>query len=64
MREALKVLSIAVVVVGATKQVLVLRGFEGAGFNINPVGLSEALLSVYTRVDEPEEGEDGEDDGN
>ena len=27
MREALKVLSIVVVVVGATKQVLVLRGF-------------------------------------
>lgn len=37
---------------------------EGVGFNINPVGMSEALLAVYTRVDEPEEGEDGEDDDN
>jgi len=42
-----------------------LKGFrEGVGFNINPVGMSEALLAVYTRVDEPEEGEDGEDDDN
>ena len=41
------------------------QGFrEGVGFNINPVGMSEALLAVYTRVDEPEEGEDGEDDDN